>query len=121
MGKGGFEELTVWQKSKELAVDIYKLTNEASFAKDYGLRDQLRRAAVSVSSNIAEGDERETDKEAIRFFFISKGSAAELLTQLMIAQEIGYLDLATYNAVQDKCRIVMRMLAGLIKSRSAKC
>jgi four helix bundle protein len=91
MGKSGFEELTVWQKSKELAVEVYQLTNSTAFAKDYGLKDQMRRAAVSIPSNIAEGDERETDKEAIRYFFIAKGSAAELITQAIIAREIGYI------------------------------
>ena len=64
MGKGGFKELKVWQKSKDLAVYVYKMTNSGKFGQDYSLRDQIRRAVVSIPSNIAEGDERETDKEA---------------------------------------------------------
>lgn len=71
MGKGGFEELTVWKSGKDLAVTVYRLTSAGDFPRDSGLRDQMRRAAVSVPSNIAEGDERETDKEAIRYFYIA--------------------------------------------------
>ncbi len=89
MGKG-FKELIVWQKSRDLAVLIYEITNDNEFKKDYGLRDQARRASVSVPSNIAEGDERDTDKESVRFFFIAKGSLAELRTQMEIAYRIGY-------------------------------
>ncbi len=84
MGEGGFRNLMVWKKSKDLAVYIYKLTNTGSFSKDFGLRDQIRRAAVSIPSNIAEGDERDTNKESVRFLYIAKGSLAELLTQLEI-------------------------------------
>jgi four helix bundle protein len=85
MGKGGFKELKVWQLSKNLAVEIYRLTSSEKFKFDFGLRDQMRRAAVSVPSNVAEGDERDTDKDAVRFFYIAKGSVAELNTQLIIA------------------------------------
>ena len=81
----GFKDLSVWQKSRDLAVNMYKLTNKGPFKHDFGLRDQVRRAAVSIASNIAEGDERDTNKEAIRFFYISKGSLAELRTQMEIA------------------------------------
>jgi len=63
----GFQELKVWQLSKELAVSIYKITNEKKFKSDFGLTDQIRRAAISIPSNIAEGDERGTNKEAVRF------------------------------------------------------
>jgi four helix bundle protein len=115
MGKGGFEELLVWQKGKELAIAVYQLTNAGAFNKDFGLRDQMRRASVSIASNIAEGDERETDKEAIRYFYISKGSAAELLTQAIIASEIGYLSEQQFMQVQKECKTIMKMLAALIK------
>ena len=69
---GGFRELQVWQKSKELAIAVYRIANEGELSRDFGLREQMRRAAVSVCSNIAEGDERETDKESIRFFISRK-------------------------------------------------
>jgi four helix bundle protein len=87
-----FQDLKVWKRGKDLAVSIYKLTGHGIFSKDWGLRDQIRRAAVSIPSNIAEGDELGTNKQAIRFFFTSKGSTAEVLTQAIIAHEIGYLD-----------------------------
>ena len=82
MGKAGFRELKVWQRAKELAVTIYRLSSTNSFDRDFGLRDQVRRSSVSVASNIAEGDEKDTDKESIRFFYIAKGSLAELSTQM---------------------------------------
>lgn len=80
MGEGGFRNLMVWQKARDLVVQIYKLTNRTPFTKDFGLRDQIRRAAVSIPSNIAEGDERDTNKDSVRFLYIAKGSLAELLT-----------------------------------------
>ena len=118
MGKGCFNELKVWQKGKDLAVYIYKITNEGLFAKDYGLRDQIRRAAVSIPSNIAEGDERETDREAVRFFYIAKGSSAEVLTQAIIAFEIGYIDEQTYKEIEKRCLEISSMLSRLISVRS---
>jgi four helix bundle protein len=117
MGNKGFRELKVWQKGKDLAVEIYKLTNEGNFAKDFGLKDQIRRSVVSISSNIAEGDERDTDKESVRFLFIAKGSLAELSTQLQIASEIGYLDLKVYNDIEKRLAELGKMLGSLIKAR----
>lgn len=117
MGKG-FKELLVWQKASDLAVLIYKITNENEFKKDFGLRDQVRRSAVSVPSNIAEGDERGTDKESVRFFFIAKGSLAELRTQMEVAYRIDYIDENTFNDVEGKTIELGKMLGALIKSRS---
>ena len=114
----GFRNLQVWGKSRDLAVLVYKLTQDGSFAKDYGLRDQMRRSAVSVPSNIAEGDERNTDKDAIRFFYMAKGSLAELQTQLEITHLIGYMDKATFSNAVEKCAEIGRMLGALIKARS---
>jgi four helix bundle protein len=91
MGKKGFRELLVWQKGKSLAVAIYRLTKGLSLNRDFSLGDQMRRAGVSICSNIAEGDERDTDKEAVRFFYIAKGSLAELSSQLEIAFEFAGL------------------------------
>lgn len=80
-----YENLKVWHRAVDLAVSIYKLTNEKNPLKnDLGLKDQMRRCSVSISSNISEGDELGTDKQAIRQFYIAKGSAAELYTQLTI-------------------------------------
>jgi four helix bundle protein len=120
MSRGGFRGLVVWQKSKDLAVLIYRITDSRLFSRDFGLRDQARRSAVSVPSNIAEGDERETDKEAVRAFYIAKGSSAELLTQMMIAHEIGYIDTVCFDEIEIRCREISGMLANLIKARSMK-
>jgi four helix bundle protein len=115
---GNFQKLRVWQLAKDLAVRIYKLTQTPTFSKDFGLRDQIQRSAVSIPSNIAEGDDLETDKQSIRHFYIAKGSAAELLTQLIIAQEIGYLDAETCDSLVNDCKIISVMLTKLIQARS---
>ncbi|MBU0505093.1 MAG: four helix bundle protein [bacterium] len=115
---GKFYELNVWKKSKDLAVYIYKQTQEGSFSRDFGLRDQFRRAAVSIPSNIAEGDELDTDKQSIRHFYIAKGSSAETLTQAVIAYEIGYLSEDTFFHVKKECQSISSMLSKLIQSRS---
>ena len=81
---GKFQDLKVWQKAKNFAVYIYKLTSKAPFSKDFSLRDQIRRAAVSIPSNIAEGDELGSNKQAVRHFYIAKGSSAEVLTQAVM-------------------------------------
>ena len=87
-----YENLKVWHRAVDLAVSIYKLTqSNKAIAKDFGLKDQIQRSSVSISSNISEGDELGTDKQAIRQFFIAKGSAAELYTQFIISSKIGYL------------------------------
>ena len=114
----GFRELTVWQRAKALAVSVYKNTNEGTLARDFGLRDQLRRAAVSVPSNIAEGDERDTNKESVRFLYIAKGSLAEVITQIEIAFEIGYFDKSQRETLLSECDAIGRMLGSLIKTRS---
>lgn len=122
MGEGGFRNLTVWQKSKDLAIYIYKLTNHGSFNRDFGLRDRIRRAAVSIPSNIAEGDERDTNKESVRFLYIAKGkgSLAELLTQLEICKEIGYITEAEFLNLSEECITIGKMLGKLIKVRSPR-
>jgi four helix bundle protein len=115
---GKFKELKVWQRAKELAVYIYKMTEDGQFAKDYGLRDQIRRAAISIPSNIAEGDELGTDKQAIRFFYTAKGSSAEVLTQSIIALEIGYISEEQFLYVEKECQHISGMLMRLIQARS---
>ena len=115
---GKFQELKVWQKSKDLAIYVYKITDENKFAKDFSFRDQIRRAAVSIPSNIAEGDELDTNKQAIRHFYIAKGSAAELMTQTIIALEIGYLKTGVFDHIKDECQAISGMLGRLIAVRS---
>jgi four helix bundle protein len=115
---GNFRDLKVWQRGKDIAVYIYKLTGQGVFAKDYGLRDQIRRAAVSISSNIAEGDELGSDKQSVRFFYTAKGSSAEVLTQAVIALEIGYIKEKNFNHIESECKCISSMLTRLIQSRS---
>jgi four helix bundle protein len=118
MGGNGFRQLRVWQCAKELAVYVYTVTTVGKFSRDFGLRDQIRRAAVSIPSNIAEGDERYTDRDAVRFLYMAKGSAAEVLTQAIIAHEIGYLDAESFAALESRCMEVAKMLSRLIGARS---
>lgn len=111
-----FEELDVWREGCNLVVEIYALTNKGELAKDFGLRDQIRRCAVSIPSNIAEGKERETVNELIRYLYISKGSAAELRTQLYIASQISYLTEQEYADVSGKILSLSGMLGRFIKT-----
>ena len=117
MEEEGFKGLKVWQRSKDLAVSIYRISLEGALSRDYGLKDQLRRAAVSIASNLAEGDERDTDKDAVRFFFFAKGSVAELRTQLQIAFEIGYIEEKIFKKMDNECSQIGRMIGALIKTR----
>jgi four helix bundle protein len=115
-----YENLKVWHKAIELAASIYELTAENKFfQKDFGLRDQMRRSSVSISSNISEGDELGTDKQAVRQFFIAKGSAAELYTQIIISGKIGYLKGDEVESLSMECKGISGMLTNLIKSRSS--
>ena len=111
-----FEDLECWQLAKTLAVELYAISNGGEFGKDFGFKDQIRRAAVSIASNIAEGKERETLGEFVRHLYIAKGSAGELKTQLLIAEDIGYLDQA--HAIELKLKVdkVSAMLGALIKT-----
>lgn len=115
---GNFKDLKVWLQAKDLAVDIYRLTDEGNFVKDFGLRDQMRRSSVSIPSNIAEGDDLDTDKQSIRHFYIARGSIAELRTQLIISLEIGYIQPEKYKDLEKRCDSISAMLTGLIKHRS---
>ena len=115
---GKFQDLRVWQRSKDLAVYVYKLTAKGAFNKDFGLRDQIRKAAVSIPSNIAEGDELDSNKQAIRHFYIAKGSSAEVFAQALIAQEIGYIDIESFKFIEKERTVISSMLARLISARS---
>jgi four helix bundle protein len=115
---GKFQKLRVWQIAKDVAVKIYHLTDSKSFARDFGLKDQIQRASVSIASNIAEGDELGTDKQSVRHFYIAKGSAAELITQLIIANEIGYIEKEIKDQFIDECDKILAMLSKLIVARS---
>ena len=117
MGYRSFEDLDVWRRSSQLAVGIYQ---ELKNCKDYGLKDQMTRSAVSIPSNIAEGAERDSKQEYIRFIHIAKGSAAELRTQLYIASEIGLLDKTTAGELVAELKQISAMLqsaANTLKKR----
>jgi four helix bundle protein len=109
-----FEDLAVYQKTRNLAGRIYSLTRQPAFAKDYGLADQIRRAAVSIISNIAEGFERSGNPELIQFLYVAKGSCGEVRAQLMIACDQQYIDKPTYESLVDESRRVSAMLSNLI-------
>jgi four helix bundle protein len=119
MGYESFKDLKVWQEAKVLAIEIYKTTNQGKLKTDYGLREQIQKAAVSIASNIAEGYERNSDRDFVRFLYIAKGSLSELLTQLEIASGIGYLDDASMIILTDKCNKIGSMLTRLIQYRKS--
>jgi len=114
---GGFRKLLVWQRAKALAVTLYRLTASGSLGQDFGLRDQMRRAAVSVCSNIAEGDARQTDRESVQYFFIAKGSLAEVSAQIEIAAEVHPLDPVQVSSLLQECDEIGAMLHTLIEHR----
>lgn len=109
-----FEDLVCWQKARELTRFVYKITASADFLKDFGLRDQIRRAAVSVMSNIAEGFDRGTKIELINFFFIAKGSCGEVKSQLYIAFDCEYIDISKFRQGIGLCDEVSRLLQSFI-------
>jgi four helix bundle protein len=116
---GDFRKLRVWLKAKELAVKIYQLVKNQTISKDYGYKDQIQRAAISIPANIAEGDELGTDKQSVRHFFIAKGSSAELQTLLIIGTEIGYIEKEIADSLINECKVISFMLAKIISARSS--
>jgi four helix bundle protein len=112
-----FRELKVWQRSKTLAVGIYQMVGRSPIVNDRGLCDQMRRAAVSVCSNIAEGDSRAGHKENVQFFYIAKGSLAELSAQLDIAAEVHSVDPNEIQKHLAECDEISAMLQALINHR----
>ncbi|MBD3725121.1 MAG: four helix bundle protein [Flavobacterium haoranii] len=111
-----FEEIIAWQKARELNADIYLLTNRnENFSKDFGLREQIRRSSISISSNIAEGFERETTKEFIRFLYIAKASAGEFRSQLYLAFDLNYISKENFEELKIKVNDISKLISGLIK------
>ena len=108
-----FEDLDVWKRPVNVAVRLYKMLENC---RDYGIKDQILRSAVSVPSNIAEGAERDSKKDFVRFLRISKGSAAELRTQLHIAARANILNAAHCAEVRAEATEISRMLQGLVVS-----
>ena len=109
-----FEEINAWQNARVLVKDIYAMTRRGDFCKDYGLKDQIQRAAVSICSNIAEGFERRGNKEFVNFLWIAKGSAAEVCSQLHNARDLGYITDDQFKSIHDSAKQIGGMLFNLI-------
>jgi four helix bundle protein len=110
-----FEDLIVWQKAMSLAEEVYRVTKQGEFAKDWGLRDQIRKAAVSIPSNIAEGYGRYRAADFKRFLTIANASAYEVGSQIQLAGRLGYLGPLETEMITKNCEEVSRMLVGLRK------
>ena len=115
-----YKELKVWQKSYQLCLKIYKITKRFPNEERYGLTSQIRRAAVSVPSNIAEGYGRKTTPEYIRFLYIAYGSNCEMETQILLSEDLGYIETDKLEILQIGIGEVERMLKALIKSLEKK-
>lgn len=110
-----FEDLPVWQKAKEIVKSIYNISGNNHFRKDYGLSNQIQRAAVSVPSNIAEGFERGSKEEFIHFLYIARGSGGEVRTQLAIAYDLNYITKAEYEDLKNEYLSVSKQINGFIE------
>ena len=110
-----FEDIESWKKARELAKDIYDATRVGPFAKDFALKDQMRRAVVSILSNIAEGFERGGDKEFLQFLAIAKGSAGELRAQLYVAVDQSYLSNEKFEALSHEAVEISQLISGFMK------
>ena len=111
-----FEDLIVWQKAHELAIGIYGLTSREPFCRDFGLRDQIQRAAVSVMSNIAEGFERYSRPEFRQFLSVARGSVAEVRSQLYLARSLQYVDEEDFDRIYSLCKDISNLTGALRKS-----
>jgi four helix bundle protein len=109
-----FEEIETWQKARELTREIYKISNQGSFFKDFGLRDQIRKCCVSIMSNIAEGFERSGTGEFVQFLAIAKGSTGEVRAQLYVAVDQGYINEETFKRLFTMTTEIARMIGKLM-------
>ena len=111
-----FEDLEAWKFGRELTQSVYSLTRKERFSKDFGLSDQIRRAGVSVMSNTAEGFERGSNKDFVRFLFIARASAGEVRSLLYVALDQGYITEEEFNSTRNLCIQTSRIIWGLIKN-----
>ena len=109
-----FEDLEAWKIARTICGDIYQMTNRGNFSRDFGLRDQIRRSSVSVMANVAEGFERDGDKEFVSFLSIAKASAGEARSLLYVALDQGYISDAEFEAVSSRLVECSRVLSGLL-------
>ena len=110
-----FEDLEVWKLARKLTVQVYALSRNGTFAKDYGFCNQIRRAAVSIVSNIAEGFERRSNSQFIQFLDIANGSAGEVRAQLYVALDLGYITQEQFQAVFKDITSIGKMLTSLTR------
>ncbi len=109
-----FEELVCWQKARVLNIEIYKVSNSGNFVRDFGLRDQIRRASISILSNIAEGFERNGNKEFLQFLSIAKASSAEVRAQLYVALDLNYIDKSQFDTIFHLVTETSKLIGGLM-------
>jgi four helix bundle protein len=110
-----FEDIEAWKMGRELTREVYRFSRTGSFARDFALRDQIRRAVVSITSNIAEGFERGGNREFIQALAVAKGSAGEVRSQLYVALDEEYVTADDFNRLREQCLQVSRVIAGFIK------
>lgn len=110
-----FEDLVIWQEARELVKSIYKLTSKGPFKKDFGLKDQVQRAAVSIMNNIPEGFERNNNNEFIRFLLISKGSAGELRSLLYVAFDLNYITQSEFEDNYQRAVSISKKISRFIQ------
>lgn len=111
-----FKDLIVWQKSHELVLDVYKLTQKFPNEEKFGLTDQIKRSAISISSNIAEGFGRNTNKDKFHFLIMARGSSNELLSQLLISKDLGFVDGEIVSSLEMQINEIQKILSALIKN-----
>jgi four helix bundle protein len=110
-----FEDIEAWQKARELTREIYRVTNHGAFAKDFGLRDQIRRASVSIMSNIADGFGRGGNREFVQFLSMAKGSVSEVQAQLYVATDAGYLTKDQFEQLYSIAQSTGNLIGGFIR------
>lgn len=116
----GYRDLELWRSAMDVAQEVLKLIDGPMFSRRRSLCEQVSRAAISVPSNIAEGNERGTNRDSIRFLYIARGSAAELSTQLELAYRVGAITAAEHAEIQSKLSKVFNLLGGMLKMRLAR-
>ena len=111
-----FKDLNCWKESHLLILEIYKITSNFPQSEIFALTSQIRRASVSITSNIAEGFARQSYKEKLQFYYISRGSIVEVENQLLISKDIGYINLEKFNTINTKINLAHQLINGLISS-----
>jgi four helix bundle protein len=112
--------MPIWRLAKDLAVEIYRITKDAKFRRDYGLVDQIGRASISISGNIAEGFERGSKRELVQFLYIAKGSPGEIRSQLQVCSELGYISEEKFSLVLQQTYDLSKQLGAFISSLRKK-